>query len=95
MTASGGITTNNYITGNNNGGTAMPADTSTTAPTTLTNSAYNNNIQIDTLIATFPGAQFVVLMLGTNDMRQGHPLQWPNPTSDRNRLPPARAKAAS
>jgi hypothetical protein len=69
MTASGGISTDEYLSGNNNGGPAMPADTSGTAPTTLTNTTYTGNIQIDTLIASFKDAQFVVLMLGTNDMK--------------------------
>ena len=70
MTASGGISTDEFLSGNNNGGPAMPTDTSGTAPTTLTNTTYTGNIQIDTLIASFKDAQFVVLMLGTNDMKQ-------------------------
>ncbi len=69
-TASGGITTDDYLSGNNNGGSVMPTDTVTaTAQADLINSAILHNLQVDTVIAAFNDAQFAVIMLGTNDAR--------------------------
>jgi PKD repeat protein len=69
-TASGGISTSEMLSGSGNGGTTMPATTSTTtAQGYLANGGtYSGNLQIDTLCAGFADAQFAVLMLGTNDL---------------------------
>jgi len=73
MTASSGITTQEMLNGNNNGGADMPAVTSnmSTARTTIADgSSYTGNIHIDTLATAFADAQFAFLMLGTNDVSQ-------------------------
>jgi lysophospholipase L1-like esterase len=73
MTASSGLDANEMVTGNGNGGTAMPADTvQSSARTTISDgTTYTANLQITTLAAAFSNAQFAVLMLGTNDIGGG------------------------
>lgn len=68
MTASGGITTAEYLSGNNNGGTAMPSTTDTaTARSYVSSTTYTNNLHITTVAAAFADSRFAVVMLGTND----------------------------
>lgn len=73
MTASSGIDTTEFVTGNGNGGTAMPADTnqSSAAAKVADGTTYTNNLNITTVANAFPNAQFAVLMLGTNDLGAG------------------------
>jgi len=70
MTASSGMDTAEFLSGSGNGGTAMPSDTNpTTARTKIADGVtYSRDLHITTLIAAFSDAQFVVLMLGTNDI---------------------------
>ena len=69
MTASGGIATDEFISGNGNGGTLMPADTTQSSARTKVadGGGYTGNIHITTLANAYSNAQFAVLMLGTND----------------------------
>jgi lysophospholipase L1-like esterase len=73
MTSSGGLDTAEFLSGNSNGGTAMPSTTNTaTARGYVADGAtYTANLQIDTVAAAFADAQFAVLMLGTNDASGG------------------------
>lgn len=69
MTASSGIDTAEFLSGNGNGGTAMP---STTAQATgrgyvADGATYTANLHADSVAAAFSNAQFAVVMLGTND----------------------------
>jgi MYXO-CTERM domain-containing protein len=69
LTASGGMTTAEHLSGDLNGGPAMPAETVlATARTTLTNTTYTGNLHLTTLLTAFADAQFAVVMLGTNDI---------------------------
>ena len=72
MTASSGIATDEFLSGNGNGGPAMPSDTTpSSAKVKIADTTYSGNIHIDTMIAAFSDAQFAVLMLGTNDANDG------------------------
>lgn len=75
MTASGGLTTAEFLSGDGNGGTAMPATTDgPTARAHLVNTAMSGNLQATTVAAAFADAQFAVLMLGTNDQTANRPV---------------------
>jgi len=72
MTAAGGISTAEMLSGSGNGSTAMPSDTNTaSAKLKIADATYNNDIHIDTLAAAFADARYAVLMLGTNDANAG------------------------
>jgi hypothetical protein len=72
FTAAGGIATDEYISGNNNGGPAMPNTMNVgTAQGYVSDPTYTNNLQIQTVASAFSTAQFAVLMLGTNDVSAG------------------------
>lgn len=73
MTAASGISTDEYLSGNGNGGTAMPltGNTATAQGYVADGATYTANLQIDTVAAAFADAQFAVLMLGTNDVTAG------------------------
>jgi len=72
FTAAGGIATDEYISGNNNGGPAMPNTLNVgTAQGYVSDPTYTNNLQIQTVASAFSAAQFAVLMLGTNDCSAG------------------------
>jgi hypothetical protein len=73
MTAAGGIMTGEYLSGNGNGGTAMPMTTVTATAQgyVADGTTYTNNLQVDTVTAAFVDAQVAVLMLGTNDVKNG------------------------
>jgi lysophospholipase L1-like esterase len=72
FTAAGGIATDEYISGNNNGGPAMPATMNVgTAQGYTASSTYTGNLQIQTVAYAFSAAQFAVVMLGTNDCSAG------------------------
>ncbi|MBI3857471.1 MAG: hypothetical protein HY293_17445, partial [Planctomycetes bacterium] len=60
MTASGGLATDEFLSGNGNGGTAMPSDTNqTTARAKVADgSTYTANLHITTVANAFPNAQF-------------------------------------
>lgn len=73
MTAAGSIDHGEYLTGDGNGGAAMPAIADPAeARQAVASSAYTQNLQVDTVIAAFGDAQFAVLMLGTNDLSLGN-----------------------
>ena len=73
MSAAGGIATDEYLSGSNNGN--MPAMPSTTVTSTgqgyVSSTSYPGNLQIDSVAAAFSAAQVAVLMLGTNDCTAG------------------------
>ncbi len=73
MTAASGLDTTEFVTGNGNGGTAMPSTSvQATARGYVSDGAtYTANLQGDTVAAAFSNAQFAVLMLGTNDAGAG------------------------
>src|SRR5882672_6625566 len=72
MTAAGGIATDEFLSGNNNGGPQMPATMNVgTAQGYVSSSTYTGNLQIQTVAYAFSGAQIAVLMLGTNDCSAG------------------------
>jgi hypothetical protein len=73
MTASSGLAGDEFVSGNGNGGTAMPSDTNTsTARAKVADGAtYNANLHITTVANAFANAQFAVVMLGTNDIGAG------------------------
>ncbi len=73
MTASSGLDTVELVSGNGNGGAAMPTTTNqATARGYVSNGAsYPANLQADTVAAAFSNAPFAVLMLGTNDAGAG------------------------
>lgn len=75
MTASSGISTNEYVSGDGNGGPAMPlqSDPATARDIVADGGTYPGNLHIQTVAAAFGGAQFAVLMLGTNDISGGRP----------------------
>jgi len=69
FTAAGGIATDEYISGNNNGGPQMPATMNVgTAQGYTADPTYTSNLQIQTVTYAFSAAQIAVLMLGTNDV---------------------------
>jgi hypothetical protein len=73
VTAAGGITAVEYVSGTGNFGssTAMPTDsTQAAAATDLVNTSIVYNLQINTVAAAFGDAQAAVVMLGTNDANQ-------------------------
>jgi MYXO-CTERM domain-containing protein len=79
LTAAGGLSTTEYLTGSGNGGTAMPSTTDTAAarsllletlPTVPPTYKYTHDLHITTVAAAFSNAQFAVVMLGTNDANQ-------------------------
>ncbi len=72
MTASSGISTGEFLSGDGNGGTAMPALTDQTSAQTAVadGGTYTNNLNMTTVASAFRMAQFAVLMLGTNDSNQ-------------------------
>ncbi len=68
MTASGSIATDEFISGNANGGPAMPSTMNVgTAQGYVSSTTYTQNLQIQTVASAFAAAQFAVVMLGTND----------------------------
>lgn len=68
MTASGGLSVAELVSGCCNGGPAMPASTiPLEAQNIVSDAVYTANLQIDTVISAFRDAQFAVIMLGTND----------------------------
>ena len=69
MTALSGVSIPELFLGCCNGdGPGMPASSTTAeAQSTVANPIYVSNLQIDTVIAAFSGAQFAVVMLGTNE----------------------------
>jgi hypothetical protein len=68
MTAAGGQSIGELVSGCCNGGTTMPASSDpATARQIIASTAYAGNIQVDSLVAAFNDAQFAVVMLGTND----------------------------
>ena len=73
MTAASGIDTAELLSGNGNGGTAMPSDTNaaTAKAKVADGGTYSGNLHITTVCAAFADAQFAVLMLGTNDVTAG------------------------
>jgi len=73
MTANSGMQTGQFLSGDGNGGTAMPASTdpATAAGYVADGSTYPNNLNATSMAAAFSSAQFAVLMLGTNDSRNG------------------------
>jgi hypothetical protein len=73
MTASGGMSTAEFLSGSGNGGATMPVETNPqTAQAIVSNGvAYPGNLQVNTVAAAFSDAQFAVLMLGTNDAAAG------------------------
>jgi hypothetical protein len=72
MTSAGRITTGKFLSGSENGGPAMPrADDPGEARTIIADTTYTANLEIHTVAAAFAGAQFAVLMLGTNDASGG------------------------
>jgi len=73
MTAAGGIGTDEYLSGSNNGTLpAMPATTVTaTGQAYVASTSYPSNLQIDSVAAAFAQAQVAVVMLGTNDCTAG------------------------
>lgn len=71
MTAAGGISAVEYVSGTGNGGNTMPTDsTQAAAATDLVNTSIIYNLQINTVAAAFGDAQAAVVMLGTNDAHQ-------------------------
>jgi lysophospholipase L1-like esterase len=72
MTASGGLTTGEFLSGTNNGGPNMPgASDQATGRANVSNATYTNNLHVDSVVWAFSNAQFAVLMLGTNDVGGG------------------------
>ncbi len=72
MTASGGIDAGEYLSGNGNGGPAMPATSNiATAQGYVTSGTYTGNLHITSVASAFADAQFAVVMLGTNDCTAG------------------------
>ena len=73
MTATSGVTTGEYLSGDGNGGTAMPALTNqhSAQSAVADGSTYSNNLNLTTVAAAFQNAQFAVLMLGSNDCDHG------------------------
>jgi hypothetical protein len=73
MTASSGLDTIEALSGDGNGGTAMPTETDpATARTRVADgTTYTGNLNLYTMAAAFNDAQFAVVMLGTNDMSAG------------------------
>ena len=72
MTAAGGITTAEYLSGDGNGGPAMPSTSDmNTARSHVENATYTNNLHITTVASAFANAQFAIVMLGTNDFTGG------------------------
>ncbi len=68
MTASGGLTTTEFVLGCCNDGPTMPIATDQeTARQYVASAVYTGNLQIETVLTAFSDAQFAVLMLGTND----------------------------
>jgi MYXO-CTERM domain-containing protein len=64
MTASGGLDTGEFLSGNGNGGNAMPASPGSVVADGVN---YVGNLNVAAVVAAFGDAQFAVLMLGTND----------------------------
>lgn len=75
MTASSGIDTAEYLSGDGNGGGAMPTQANPAMARDIVDDGglYSGNLHITTVAAAFEGAQFAVLMLGTNDVSGGRP----------------------
>lgn len=73
MTAASGLDTIEALSGDGNGGTAMPVESDpATARTRVADGAtYTGNLNFYTMAAAFNDAQFAVVMLGTNDMSAG------------------------
>lgn len=73
MTSSGGLRTDEFLSGNGNGGTAMPAttDLATARAYVADGTTYTANLNATTVAAAFSDAQFAVFMLGTNDAGAG------------------------
>ncbi len=73
MTASSSITTGEMLSGDGNGGAAMPCieDEAQARSALADGAAYPANLNIATIAAAFPQAQCAVVMLGTNDSKQG------------------------
>lgn len=72
FTAAGGIATDEYLSGNNNGGPPMPSTLNVgTAQGYVSDPTYTQNLQIQTVASAFSAAQVAVLMLGTNDCSAG------------------------
>jgi lysophospholipase L1-like esterase len=69
MTASSGLDTAEFLSGNGNGGTAMPATAvqATARGYVADGATYTANLHVDSVAAAFSNAQFAVVMLGTND----------------------------
>ena len=68
LTASGGLSLNEFVSGCCNGGPTMPASTNPPmARQLLADPTYTGNLQVDTVLAGFGHAQGAVVMLGTND----------------------------
>ncbi len=75
MTAAGGIQALEMRLGTENGGSAMPQTHDFAEATALVadGSTLPGNLQIETLATAFAGAQFAVVMLGTNDATSFRP----------------------
>jgi lysophospholipase L1-like esterase len=73
MTAAGGMSTDEFLSGSGNVGAAMPLETNPqTAQAIVADGVdYLANLQVNTVAAAFSDAQFAVLMLGTNDAIRG------------------------
>lgn len=73
MTAAGGMTTAEFLSGSGNVGAAMPVQTNPQTARALVADGvtYPANLQVNTVAAAFSDAQFAVLMLGTNDAIRG------------------------
>jgi hypothetical protein len=68
MTASGGLSIAEIMSGCCNGGPDMPALADPVAARqTLIDVLFDGNLQVDTVLSAFSDAQFAVVMLGTND----------------------------
>jgi len=72
LTASRSLRTAEFLSGNNNGGPAMPAETNASnAKSILANTNYTGNLHYVTVASAFPNAQIAVIMFGTNDVYAG------------------------
>lgn len=68
MTSSSGLSLQEFVSGCCNGGPTMPVSTlAAGAQAIVADGTYTGNLQIDTVANAFQGAQFAVVMLGTND----------------------------
>jgi uncharacterized protein (TIGR03382 family) len=71
MSAASGLSASEFLSGNGNGGAAMPAETVPATARSTVSTLVTDNLHVTTVAAAFEDAQFAVLMLGTNDVGAG------------------------